>query len=106
MLNARQRGAVTVSAVIAAIVFGIVVTHCPAAPEAAATAGPPPFYQWEYQHNWMTGQTFTYAIDPASGATIYAGPDGVYYEFLHAPPITPSDLSSKWQPEPPQVGLP
>jgi len=39
-----------------------------------------------------------YGVDPTDGWTVYVGPDGVYYTFAHAPPITTGDLRSYWDP--------
>ena len=38
-----------------------------------------------------------YGRDPATGWTVYVGPDGVYYSFAHPPPIEPSDLQAFWR---------
>jgi lysophospholipase L1-like esterase len=49
-----------------------------------------------------------YARDPATNRTLYVGPDGIYYSFPHAQPITPADLRSSWKPHdvPPHVSVP
>lgn len=55
-------------------------------------------------YHWLTqripGSTTVeyYAKDPANGWTVWVGPDGVYYTFAHAPPITTGDLHSYWDP--------
>lgn len=75
----------------------------------------PTGYAWQSQVYAPTGDTVYYGTVPASplyggtpGYTVYVGPDGVFYQFNHAPPIVPSDLNSIWIPTgnttPPSAG--
>jgi hypothetical protein len=38
-----------------------------------------------------------YGTDPTNGWTVYVGPDGIYYTFAHAPPISTRDLHAYWK---------
>ncbi len=63
----------------------------------------PADYHWLEKYDAATHDPVYYASDPQDGETVYVGPDGVYYKFLHAPPIDPADLHSTWCPQtPPQ----
>ena len=57
----------------------------------------PTGYHWRKQTS-PDGQIVYYGVDPKTHWTVYVGPDGTYYTFPHAPPITPSDLGSLWDP--------
>jgi hypothetical protein len=72
--------------------------------------GPTRLSIFDYAHrpsgyHWVPGRphgpgsmTEYYGIDPASGWTVYVGPDGIYYTFAHRGPIEPGDLRSYWHP--------
>jgi hypothetical protein len=58
----------------------------------------PPGYAWKAGRDPNTRETVYYGIDPSNAYTVYVGPDGVYYEFNHPPPVTPDDVRSRWTP--------
>jgi len=54
-------------------------------------------YHWTAHR--VSGTTVEYyGVDPTNRWAVYVGPDGVYYTFAHAPPITTADLRSYWDP--------
>jgi hypothetical protein len=55
-------------------------------------------YHWSARPLARSGAVEYYGVDPSTGWTVYVGPDGVYYTFAHAPPITTEDLHSYWDP--------
>lgn len=55
-------------------------------------------YAWRRSSSGDRKVPAYYARDPITGHTLYVGPDGIYYSFSHAPPITPKDLQSYWAP--------
>jgi hypothetical protein len=58
----------------------------------------PAGYHWTAHQIGRSRFVEYYGIDPANGWTVYVGPDGVYYSFRHAAPITTRDLRSYWNP--------
>ena len=58
----------------------------------------PTGYHWRAARAPGTGNVVYYGTDLSDGATVYVGPDGLYYKFKHKPPITPDDLRSVWDP--------
>ena len=65
-------------------------------------------YRWKAHRIPRSTAVEYYGTDPASGRTVYVGPDGIYYCFPHGPPITTADLHSYWDPHdaPPREPLP
>jgi hypothetical protein len=64
----------------------------------------PAGYHWTVRRDPNTGDIVYYGVDPANHYTVYVGPDSIYYEFAHPPPITPADLHSTWIPRPAMQG--
>jgi lysophospholipase L1-like esterase len=58
----------------------------------------PQGYNWHHVPSQHGSSAAYYARDRATNRTLYVGPDGIYYAFAHAPPITPQDLRSFWKP--------
>jgi hypothetical protein len=64
---------------------------------------PPGGYNWTPSTN-AAGQTVYYGVAPsfdiagvAPGTNLYVGPDSVFYQFIHAPPIQSTDVTI-WNP--------
>jgi hypothetical protein len=58
----------------------------------------PAGYHWAAHRIRASKDLEYYGVDPRNGWTVYVGPDGIYYTFSHAPPITERDLRSYWTP--------
>jgi hypothetical protein len=58
----------------------------------------PAGYHWAAHRIRGSRDVEYYGVDPSNGWTVYVGPDGLYYAFPHAAPITTRDLHSYWDP--------
>lgn len=65
----------------------------------------PAGYGWRLTHI-SNGQPAFYGTDPATGRTVYVGPDGHFYTYSHSGPMAPADLRSTWCPHDAGVPIP